>query len=70
MGATDANFLHLATFYDISVKSLVRLQSLAARTVERNLLAPLLEMDIWHTRSASNGGTHRGNKGGVMHFQA
>jgi len=60
---TDVSSLHLATFYDISVRSLAQLRSLAAQIAGRNLLARPLEMDIWHMRSASNEGTHRGNKG-------
>ena len=66
--ATGANFPHLATSYDISVRSLAPQRSQVVQIAGRNLRELLHETATWRTRSASNGGTHRVAARVFMHF--
>lgn len=55
MVATAANFPRLAIFSDIKEKSLDRRPNQPVRGAEPNLRGKQLEMDMWLTKSASQG---------------
>jgi hypothetical protein len=66
--ATGANFPHLATSYDISVRSLAPQRSQVVQIAGQNLQELLHETGTWRTRSASNGGTRRVAARDFMHY--